>query len=86
MAASVATRWIVCTTIFFASLLALDLGLFHHFVDIGHRFGLGLRFHVFDQDVLGFVATEAADLFETGVLFLDFAVEVFLLAFERFSI
>ena len=30
------------------------LGLFHDFVDVGHRFGLGLGLHVFDQDVLRF--------------------------------
>lgn len=70
----------------FRFLVGAHLGLFHHFVDIGHRFGLGLLFHVFDQDVLGFVATEAADLFETGVLFLDFAVEVFLLAFDALDL
>ena len=70
----------------FRLLVGAHLGLFHHFVDIGHRFGLGLLFHVFDQDVLGFVATEAADLFETGVLFLDFAVEVFLLAFDALDL
>ena len=54
------------------------LGLFHDFVDVGHRFGLGLGLHVFDQDVLRFLAAQSADLLEPDVLLFDLAVELLL--------
>ena len=82
IAASVATRWIVCTTIFFASLPARHLGLFHHFVHIGERFGLGFGLHIFDQDILRILAAQAADLLEPDVLLLDFAVDLLFLAVD----
>ena len=54
------------------------LGLFHDFVDVGHRLGLGLGLHVFDQDVLRFLAAQSADLLEPDVLLFDLAVELLL--------
>ena len=58
------------------------LGLFHHFVHIGERFGFGFGLHIFDQDIFRILAAQAADLLEPYVLLLDFAVDLLFLAVD----
>ena len=58
------------------------LGLLDRFVDVGCGVGLGLGFHVFDQDVPCLLGAHPGDLFQAAVLLVHQAVDLLFLVFE----